>query len=69
MEGYASGSIFATHITGPVLVKKPDFIDLLIQQMFERKGWDLPEKFPILPYEREAYAMTLKELQGRITGS
>lgn len=68
-EGYVSGNVFATHITGPVLVKNPDFVDLLIRQMFERKGWDLPEKLPVLPYEREAYAMTLKELQGRITGA
>lgn len=66
-EGYMSGSIFATHITGPVLVKNPDFIDLLIRRMFERRGWVLPEKLPVLPHEREAYAVTLKELQGRIT--
>ena len=54
--------MFATHITGPVLVKNPDFTDFLIRRIFEQKGWDLPDKLPVLPYEREAYEVTVKEL-------
>lgn len=65
-EGYVSGSVFATHITGPVLVKNPDFTDLLIRRLFAHKGWELPERLPALPHEREAYAVTLAELQSRI---
>lgn len=65
-EGYVSGNLFATHITGPVLVKNPDFLDLLIRRIFAAKGWELPEQLPALPYEREAYAVTLKELSARI---
>ena len=64
-EGYVSGNVFATHITGPALVKNPDFTDLLIRRLFAGKGWDLPEQLPVLPHEREAYAVTLRELQGR----
>lgn len=64
-EGYVSGNVFATHLTGPVLVKNPDFTDLLIRRMFEAKGWELPEALPVLPYEREAYEVTVKELTGR----
>ncbi|MBD5117811.1 MAG: hypothetical protein HDT37_01640 [Clostridiales bacterium] len=64
-EGYVSGNVFATHLTGPVLVKNPDFTDLLIRRMFEAKGWKLPEALPVLPYEREAYEVTVKELTGR----
>lgn len=64
-EGYASGNVFATHITGPVLVKNPDFVDFLIKRMFAAKGWELPETLPVLPYEREAYEVTVKELTGR----
>ena len=63
-EGYASGNVFATHLTGPVLVKNPDFTDYLIRRVFDAKGWTLPETLPVLPYEREAYAVTLKELAG-----
>ncbi len=65
-EGYVSGSVFATHITGPVLVKNPDFMDLIIRRIFETKGWAAPEKLPTFPHEREAYAVTLQELQARI---
>lgn len=65
-EGYVSGSIFATHITGPVLVKNPAFTDLIITRLFALKGWTLPGALPVLPHEREAYAVTLRELQARI---
>ena len=65
-EGYADGGILATHLTGPVLVKNPDFIDLVIRRLFFAKGWPLPEKLPVLPHEREAYAVTLRELQARL---
>ena len=58
-------SVFATHITGPVLVKNPDFVDLLLRRLFARKGWELPEVLPSLPHEREAYAVTLRELMAR----
>lgn len=68
-EGYVDGNVFATHITGPVLVKNPDFVDFLIRRIFELKGWELPEKLPVLPYEREAYAVTLKELAGQEAGN
>lgn len=65
-EGYVSGNLFATHITGPVLVKNPDFTDLLILRLFAAKGWEAPEELPVLPHEREAYEVTLKELTARV---
>lgn len=67
-EGYVSGNVFATHITGPILVKNPDFVDFLIRRIFSLKGWELPESLPVLPYEREAYEVTLKELTARAGG-
>ncbi len=65
-EGYVSGNVFATHITGPVLVKNPDFTDLIIRRLFAAKGWEPPEALPTLAHEREAYAVTLQELLGRV---
>ena len=67
-EGYASGNVLATHITGPVLVKNPDFLDLIIRRLFAAKGWELPEALPSFPHEREAYEVTLRELKNRIGG-
>lgn len=65
-EGYVSGNVFATHITGPVLVKNPQFLNFLIRRLFTQKGWALPEALPVLPHEREAYSVTLRELQARL---
>lgn len=64
-EGYVDGSILATHITGPVLVKNPAFTDYVIAQLFAQKGWSVPAMLPTLPHEREAYAVTLRELTAR----
>ena len=61
-EGYVDGNVFATHLTGPVLVKNPHFTDFLIRRVFEVKGWELPGALPALPHEREAYEVTLAEL-------
>ena len=65
-EGYANGSIFATHITGPLLVKNPAVTDLIITRLFEQKLWTQPASLPCLPHEQEAYEVTLRELQARI---
>ena len=62
------GNVFATHLTGPILVKNPDFTDFLIRRLFQLKGWQQPEQLPVLPYEREAYEVTLKELTSRAGG-
>ena len=64
-EGCVSGNVFATHLTGPVLVKNPDFVDLIIRRIFKAKGWELPGTLPVLPHEREAYGITLRELSAR----
>ena len=63
-EGYVDGNVFATHLTGPILVKNPDFVDFLIRRILAVKGWEQPEALPVLPYEREAYEVTVKELTG-----
>lgn len=62
-EGYVDGNLFATHLTGPVLVKNPDFLDVLVRRVFECKGWTCPDQLPDIPYQREAYAVTLRELR------
>lgn len=65
-EGYVSGNVLATHITGPVLVKNPAFTDLVIRRLFAAKGWEAPGALARLPHEQEAYEVTLRELQVRV---
>ena len=67
-EGYVSGNLFATNLTGPVLVKNPAFLRLMIQRIFQYNGWTLPETLPSLPHEEEAYQVTLRELSARAGG-
>ncbi len=65
-EGLAEGDLFATHITGPVLVKNPHLLDLLAGRVFANKGWKLPDPVPAIPHQREAYEVTLRELSARV---
>ena len=65
-EGYGSGNVFATHITGPVLVKNPAFTDLLVKRLFAAKGWELPAERPVYPHEAAAWAVTAGELRSRL---
>ena len=65
-EGYVSGNVFATHLTGPVLVKNPGFTDFLIRRLFHGRGLPMPDILPVLPYEEDAYEVTLAELSSRV---
>ena len=65
-EGYVSGNVFATHITGPILAKNPPLLRHLIGRIFAGKGWTLPETLPAYPYEEGAYEVTLRELSARL---
>ena len=60
-EGYVSGNVFATHLTGPVLVKNPDFLVFIARQLLGREHPDAPA----LPHQREAHEVTLRELKAR----
>lgn len=65
-EGYVDGNLFATHLTGPVLVKNPDFASLLLARLYAARHWELPEAWPQLPHQRAAYDVTLRELSARV---
>lgn len=68
-EGYAAGNILATHITGPVLVKNPAFLEYVAGRLYEGRG----EALPVLPegapwriHARRAYEVTCAELSNRL---
>ena len=64
-EGYVSGNVFGTHITGPVLVKNPQFLHFITMRLFQQKGWELPPNMSALPHQQEAYKITARELSAR----
>lgn len=65
-EGYVDGNVFATHLSGPVLTKNPAFTRLIIQRLFARRGWTLPETIREDPLEQRAYAAACAELSKRV---
>jgi len=77
-EGIHSGTVYGTHLTGPVLVRNPHFMRYLIEQIGSRcrepsetgdpsaadAAWSYrPVDYP---YEQRAYEITLSELTKRI---
>ena len=68
-EGYAAGNILATHITGPVLVKNPAFLQYVAGRLYGSRGKDLPalpEDAPWRVHARRAYEVTCAELSARL---
>ena len=59
-EGWRYHNGFGTHISGPVLVKNPGFMDLIIKLL-------LKDEYRKIHYEfiDAAYAITLEELEKR----
>lgn len=60
-EGLQEKNLFATHLTGPVLVKNPS----LLQEIAKRLVGEIDESHT-LPYLQESYETTAKALQKRL---
>lgn len=62
-EGYHYANVYGTHIIGPVLVKNPSFMKLIVKSlmpdahMYEEVAY---------PYEEDGYQITLTELEKRM---
>ena len=68
-EGYAAGNVLATHITGPVLVKNPAFLQYVAARLYGSRGAELPvlpEDAPWRVHARRAYEVTCAELSDRL---
>ena len=64
-EGFRRGNVMGTHITGPILVKNPDFLVWVAEKILENRGESLPvptEEPDWLMHAKKAYQVTLDEL-------
>ncbi|MBQ5553867.1 MAG: hypothetical protein IIU37_09820, partial [Erysipelotrichaceae bacterium] len=59
-EGYRIKNLFGTHIIGPVLVKNPGFMEVIVR-LLVKEGY---QKITY-PLEEDAYKTTLEELRKR----
>lgn len=64
-EGYISGNLMATHLTGPVLVKNPALAHDVLRRVLTCAGAEVPDTLPILPHQQEAFEVTLRELRSK----
>ena len=63
-EGYYCGSIFASQLTGPILVKNPALLKVMVQAVYAHRGEACPE-IPVDDYMAQGWAITAKELKAR----
>jgi Predicted glutamine amidotransferase len=64
-EGFHSGSVFASELTGPLLVKNPLMLGAVIASIYRRRNEAIPAEIPAYPYEENGYAITAQQLKLR----
>ena len=63
-EGYHCGSVFASQLTGPILVKNPALLKVMVQAVYRRRDQECPE-IPVDDYMAQGWAITAEELKAR----
>lgn len=63
-EGYHEHNVFASHLTGPLLVKNPRMLDAVVAAIYSHRGEALPE-IPRDHWAEDGYAITARELKAR----
>ena len=64
-EGYHFRNVFASELTGPLLVKNPLLLGAVIAAIYQTRGEALPEQIPEYPFEETAYSVTAQQLKLR----
>ena len=64
-EGFHQANVFASELTGPLLVKNPRMLETIASVLLSRRGAELPSPFPRDPWAQEAYTVTEHQLQLR----
>ena len=65
-EGFHWNAVFASHLTGPILVKNPRLLDKVISAIYEQRGEPLPAERPADRWTEDGYAITAEALKQRI---
>lgn len=63
-EGYHCGSVFASQLTGPILVKNPALLKVMVQAVYRHRDQECPE-IPVDDYMAQGWAITAEELKAR----
>ena len=64
-EGFHWKNVFASHLTGPLLVKNPKLLETVAAAIYARRGKPLPVDRPADRWAEKAYAVTEEQLRLR----
>ena len=67
-EGYQKGGVFASALTGPILVKNPALLREVTRRVLTYAGAEVPETIPVDGELERGYAVTAEELRKRAEG-
>lgn len=65
-EGFRKNNVFASELTGPILVKNPPLLRRVIAAIYDRRGEEMPQSLPAYPTEEEVYDTACRELKARL---
>ena len=63
-EGYHAGSVFASELTGPILVKNPQLLRVMVSALYAHRGEAAPE-IPVDAYMAQGWDITVRQLKAR----
>ncbi|MBQ9492847.1 MAG: hypothetical protein IJR54_03830 [Oscillibacter sp.] len=64
-EGWHSENVYASELTGPLLVKNPKLLEHVAAALLTRKGLTPPDTWPTDLWARQGYDVTARELRAR----
>ena len=64
-EGFHRNNVFASQLTGPLLVKNPRMLDVVVDAIYRRRGEPLPAARPTDHWAEDGYRITAEQLKLR----
>ena len=64
-EGFHWKNVFASELTGPLLVKNPRMLDAVAAAILQKRGASLPEERPADHWAEDSYVITAEQLRLR----
>ena len=64
-EGYHRDNVFASELTGPILIKNPRLLETVVSALLRRRGAAVPETWPLDSWTEQGYAITEEQLRLR----
>ena len=64
-EGFHWKNVFASQLTGPILVKNPRLLNAVIAAIYQHRGESLPAELPHDHWAEDGYAITAEQLKLR----